>query len=78
MIADQELREEKNRSHWPVLFLLSLATAIELIDGTALNISLPTIASDFNINLGTAFRLQKLSKKLEPEKFSSQDYSCLP
>lgn len=54
MIADQEIRKEKNRSHWPVLFLLSLATAIELIDGTALNISLPTIASDFNINLGTA------------------------
>lgn len=43
-----------SNSNWPVLFLLSLATAIELIDGTALNISLPTIASDFNVNLGTA------------------------
>ncbi|MBN1432239.1 MAG: DHA2 family efflux MFS transporter permease subunit [Methanomicrobiaceae archaeon] len=42
------------KGYWPLLFLLSLATAIELIDGTALNISLPTIASDFNVNLGTA------------------------
>jgi EmrB/QacA subfamily drug resistance transporter len=53
MNADQQYRE-KRYGHWPVLFLLSLATAIELIDGTALNISLPTIASDFNISLGTA------------------------
>jgi len=43
-----------DKGYWPLLFLLSLATAIELIDGTALNISLPTIASDFNVSLGTA------------------------
>ncbi|WP_421910010.1 DHA2 family efflux MFS transporter permease subunit [Methanolacinia petrolearia] len=53
MIAEQGEKDGRY-GHWPVLFLLSLATAIELIDGTALNISLPTIASDFNINLGAA------------------------
>lgn len=44
----------RGKGYWPLLILLSLATAIELLDGTALNISLPTIASDFNVNLGTA------------------------
>lgn len=42
------------KHYWPLLILLSLATAIELLDGTALNISLPTIAADFNVNLGSA------------------------
>ena len=41
------------KGYWPVLSLLSLATAIELLDGTAVNISLPTIANDFSVDIGT-------------------------
>ncbi|WOF15522.1 MFS transporter [Methanoplanus sp. FWC-SCC4] len=39
------------KGYWSVLTVLSLATAIELLDGTALNISLPTIATEFNAGL---------------------------
>jgi len=41
------------KGYWPVLFILSLATAIELLDGTAVNISLPTIANEFQVDIGT-------------------------
>ncbi|MBN2735313.1 MAG: MFS transporter [Methanomicrobiaceae archaeon] len=40
------------KGYWPVLSLLSLATAIELLDGTAVNIALPTIANDYQVDIG--------------------------
>ncbi|MBP2133175.1 DHA2 family metal-tetracycline-proton antiporter-like MFS transporter [Methanomicrobium sp. W14] len=41
------------KGQWSVLLLLSIATAIELLDGTAVNISLPTMADYYSVDIST-------------------------